>query len=35
MLDAAGVWPAASLIDVGGGSLPLPAALLSRGFKDA
>jgi trans-aconitate methyltransferase len=34
MLDSAGVSPADSLIDVGGGSSPLADALLSRGFKD-
>ena len=34
MLDAAGVSPLDSLIDVGGGSSPLADALLSRAFKD-
>jgi Methyltransferase domain len=34
MLDGAGVSPADSLVDVGGGSSPLAGALLDRGFKD-
>ena len=34
MLDEAGVSPADSLVDVGGGSSPLAGALLDRGFKD-
>lgn len=34
MLDAAGVWAADSLIDVGGGASTLADALLARGFSD-
>ena len=34
MLDAAGVPPDASVVDVGGGASPLAGALLSRGFRD-
>jgi hypothetical protein len=34
MLDAAGVSPTDSLIDIGGGSSRLADALLSGGFKD-
>jgi SAM-dependent methyltransferase len=34
MLDAAGVTPADSVIDVGGGASPLAGALLRRGFED-
>ena len=34
MLDAAGVAPADSVIDVGGGASPLAGALLERGFGD-
>lgn len=34
MLDAAGVSPADSLVDVGGGASPLAGALLDRGFRD-
>jgi SAM-dependent methyltransferase len=34
MLDAAGVTPADSVIDVGGGASPLAGALLERGFGD-
>jgi SAM-dependent methyltransferase len=34
MLDAAGVTPADSVIDVGGGTSPLAGALLGRGFGD-
>ena len=34
MLDAAGVAPADSVIDVGGGASPLAGALLDRGFRD-
>jgi trans-aconitate methyltransferase len=34
MLDAAGVQPDASVIDVGGGASPLAGALLERGFGD-
>ena len=34
MLDAAGVTPADSVIDVGSGASPLARALLGRGFRD-
>ena len=34
MLDAAGVTPADSVIDVGGGASPLAGVLLGRGFRD-
>jgi hypothetical protein len=34
MLDRAGIGPADSVIDVGGGSSPLAAALLARGHSD-
>jgi SAM-dependent methyltransferase len=34
MLDAAGVSPDDSVIDIGGGAAPLAGALLSRGFRD-
>jgi SAM-dependent methyltransferase len=34
MLDSAGVTPADSVIDVGGGASPLAGALLGRGFGD-
>jgi len=34
MLDAAGITPADSVIDVGGGVSPLAGALLGRGFGD-
>jgi ubiquinone/menaquinone biosynthesis C-methylase UbiE len=34
MLDAAGVWPGDSVLDVGAGAAPLAGALLARGFSD-
>jgi Methyltransferase domain len=34
MLDSAGIGPADSVIDVGGGSSPLAGALLARGYSD-
>jgi trans-aconitate methyltransferase len=34
MLDAAGITPADSVLDVGGGVSPLAGALLDRGFRD-
>jgi len=34
MLDSVGIGPADSVIDVGGGSSPLAAALLARGHSD-